>query len=482
MIALADLAKKLTVQYNIETIIRPIDVQISEAIMNFQENAVNITERVYEACGEVKPNNGYPATSSNLQPMRTPVHNGLGKREAIAPKSSALVGSLSYRQHLSQSPSSNGGRQSQPAGLRHGDGVQSMVAPTSGVYGEHGAVSSPRVFSPASLSANHMITDHQRPRSNGIHGQSSGPISQFDSYDAMSGSQQVPSNRKSPVIIGEIRDYLLSTKNFWASLPNSVCNMTLGANSSSSNNLRRNSQQCFQETLEVYDMNSDLRYRQEIQNQIQRLDSMNSKISDALQGVEIDWSKVSDISGAPIVPLDPQHPSAKPQPMPRPSPSIPSLMEPQPGRQDTEPLSEDDETDTNEEDPDDPGSGRDPDDPEDPDYPPSPDDFDNDPTEEDPLGPEDDSPSTTQSTDTAIDPSPIPNSGESNDIVQTPSSDLITFPREQPKSGSIPSGSLVVIDEMSLLLVSIIYCACSVVIQNQFRPARLGQAGGYISQ
>lgn len=51
MYGLSELAVKLSTSNNIENIIEPLDVQISEAIMNFQENAHNITQRVYTICG-----------------------------------------------------------------------------------------------------------------------------------------------------------------------------------------------------------------------------------------------------------------------------------------------------------------------------------------------------------------------------------------------------------------------------------------------
>lgn len=39
-------AQRLEGPFNIETVVDPIDVKISEAIMNFQENSQEVTERV----------------------------------------------------------------------------------------------------------------------------------------------------------------------------------------------------------------------------------------------------------------------------------------------------------------------------------------------------------------------------------------------------------------------------------------------------
>jgi hypothetical protein len=39
-------AERLEGPFNIETVVDPIDVKISEAIMNFQEDSTTVTERV----------------------------------------------------------------------------------------------------------------------------------------------------------------------------------------------------------------------------------------------------------------------------------------------------------------------------------------------------------------------------------------------------------------------------------------------------
>ena len=44
--ALKMVAMRLEGSFNIETVVDPIDVTISEAIMNFQEDATTVTERV----------------------------------------------------------------------------------------------------------------------------------------------------------------------------------------------------------------------------------------------------------------------------------------------------------------------------------------------------------------------------------------------------------------------------------------------------
>lgn len=45
-------ADRLLSSFNIEMVVEPIDLKISEAIMNFQENSVDISQRVFLGCGK----------------------------------------------------------------------------------------------------------------------------------------------------------------------------------------------------------------------------------------------------------------------------------------------------------------------------------------------------------------------------------------------------------------------------------------------
>ncbi|KAG5283366.1 hypothetical protein AALO_G00041290 [Alosa alosa] len=47
--------ERLEGPFNIESVMEPIDVKISEAIMNMQDNSVEITHRVFQGCGQPKP-------------------------------------------------------------------------------------------------------------------------------------------------------------------------------------------------------------------------------------------------------------------------------------------------------------------------------------------------------------------------------------------------------------------------------------------
>jgi len=239
---------KLSTSYNIETIIAPLDVQISEAIMNFQENASNISQHVFQVCGRA-----VSASELHQLPLGRPAIR-LGKRAADLNPSTASI--------------SNHNRQySAPIVTPH--------HPTAGLTlsGHLRAAAAKEGLVPrASLLPDDLAQIGQ----------------------------------KSPMLIDEIKAYMLSTKNFWPSLPNAVCtsNYTLGSNATNSAISARRQQvnsNCFQEPFGLSDINSDLRYRVEIHQLVLKLDFVRSRIDDALAGVEIDWSSNLDQARQTIV-------------------------------------------------------------------------------------------------------------------------------------------------------------------------------------
>ncbi|ELK11045.1 Glypican-6 [Pteropus alecto] len=48
-------AERLEGPFNIELVMDPIDVKISEAIMNMQENSMQVSAKVFQGCGQPKP-------------------------------------------------------------------------------------------------------------------------------------------------------------------------------------------------------------------------------------------------------------------------------------------------------------------------------------------------------------------------------------------------------------------------------------------
>uniref|UniRef100_A0A8D0DRY3 Glypican 6 n=1 Tax=Salvator merianae TaxID=96440 RepID=A0A8D0DRY3_SALMN len=57
-------ADRLEGPFNIESVMDPIDVKISEAIMNMQENSMHVTSKVFQGCGQPKPAPGIRSSRS----------------------------------------------------------------------------------------------------------------------------------------------------------------------------------------------------------------------------------------------------------------------------------------------------------------------------------------------------------------------------------------------------------------------------------
>nr|XP_015207228.1 PREDICTED: glypican-4-like [Lepisosteus oculatus] len=53
--AMLSLADRLEGPFNFESVMDPIDVKISEAIMNMQENSVQVSQKVFQGCGQPRP-------------------------------------------------------------------------------------------------------------------------------------------------------------------------------------------------------------------------------------------------------------------------------------------------------------------------------------------------------------------------------------------------------------------------------------------
>uniref|UniRef100_G1T8I9 Glypican 4 n=1 Tax=Oryctolagus cuniculus TaxID=9986 RepID=G1T8I9_RABIT len=53
--AMLMVAERLEGPFNIESVMDPIDVKISDAIMNMQENSVQVSQKVFQGCGQPKP-------------------------------------------------------------------------------------------------------------------------------------------------------------------------------------------------------------------------------------------------------------------------------------------------------------------------------------------------------------------------------------------------------------------------------------------
>ncbi|TMS17404.1 glypican-4 [Larimichthys crocea] len=62
--AMLGLAERLEGPFNFESVIDPIDVKISDAIMNMQENSMQVSQKVFQGCGQPKPSMAFRSTRS----------------------------------------------------------------------------------------------------------------------------------------------------------------------------------------------------------------------------------------------------------------------------------------------------------------------------------------------------------------------------------------------------------------------------------
>ncbi|KAK9517717.1 hypothetical protein VZT92_023063 [Zoarces viviparus] len=62
--AMLSLADRLEGPFNFESVMEPIDVKLSDAIMNMQENSMQVSQKVFQGCGQPKPNPAFRSTRS----------------------------------------------------------------------------------------------------------------------------------------------------------------------------------------------------------------------------------------------------------------------------------------------------------------------------------------------------------------------------------------------------------------------------------
>ncbi|XP_037636833.1 glypican-4 isoform X1 [Sebastes umbrosus] len=62
--AMLSLADRLEGPFNFESVMDPIDVKISDAIMNMQENSMQVSQKVFQGCGQPKPSMAFRSKRS----------------------------------------------------------------------------------------------------------------------------------------------------------------------------------------------------------------------------------------------------------------------------------------------------------------------------------------------------------------------------------------------------------------------------------
>lgn len=260
--ALGDLGSKLSINYNIDTVVTPLDVQISEAIMNFQENGQNITQFIYLKCGPADFQNN----ERNSLRAKDSLTNRLGKRAVptmnnLIKNSVAINGAI----HSTPSPSVAPNVINRNNNLRYSSSNNQPVLKTI----QH------QNLQPSSLSSHHSRHIDKVPFA----------------VDPFAHDNRDPIGKKSPptLVEEEVKNYMLSTKSFWSNMPNLICtsNHTLG-----SATRRQPLGNCFSEQFGPLDINSDVGYRVELNKLVNRLESMRKIIIDAFNGNEIDWDSI----------------------------------------------------------------------------------------------------------------------------------------------------------------------------------------------
>lgn len=302
--AFDELAAMLEKRYNFEAIISTLDVKISEAIMNFQENAENITRQVYAVCGD-QPRPMADQSNVALEPRALSPRaygggvsssNRIRKRRATT----IAVGGISRLANPASrdsSPPSFSGSSVHPSALR---------PPMPRAY-------DPSTFNmrPKYLKNSDVLLPQRLPGHDDL--ASANPLMVF-------GDSLPKKSFPSSLLIGDIRGFMSKTKNFWSSLPNAVCvgtnhtsygpiRVIQQATSQTIANLNNNdysitslnkrplpgqrqpvvNQNCYQESLAHIDISYDHRHRFEISQAVISLSDIRSKIVQALQGQEIEW-------------------------------------------------------------------------------------------------------------------------------------------------------------------------------------------------
>ncbi|XP_061757662.1 glypican-4 isoform X2 [Nerophis ophidion] len=70
--AMLSLAERLEGPFNFESVMDPIDVKISDAIMNMQENSMQVSQKVFHGCGQPKPSMAFRSKRSVKETGFTP--------------------------------------------------------------------------------------------------------------------------------------------------------------------------------------------------------------------------------------------------------------------------------------------------------------------------------------------------------------------------------------------------------------------------
>ena len=106
--AMLNLIGRLETSFNIESVVDPIDIKISEAIMNFQENGIEVSHKLFDQCG--KPKIGKRDVSYQHQNYAGSRSNSRGSGGSSSSGSRSFpIDSTRYNRAPSASPQSSPG-------------------------------------------------------------------------------------------------------------------------------------------------------------------------------------------------------------------------------------------------------------------------------------------------------------------------------------------------------------------------------------
>lgn len=206
--SLVRLANRLRTSLNIESVVDPIDVRISEAIMNFQDNGDKIRQEVFQACGQ-------PQTSHFL---------GLGYHGQLG-GTSAQSGQRSTQPRIVSNPLPRYKRDYGSPVLQMRTRSNNRNRASNSPSSQPSVTTTPtiRPLNPSMLPS--INNNHNAPSTGTITPKNSQQsiILQSSLVSSFSTTNTNNDEQKILGLIVEIRQQMNKTIGFWNRLPNNIC-------------------------------------------------------------------------------------------------------------------------------------------------------------------------------------------------------------------------------------------------------------------
>uniref|UniRef100_A0A182JSI7 Glypican n=1 Tax=Anopheles christyi TaxID=43041 RepID=A0A182JSI7_9DIPT len=242
------ISERLLGPFNIVMVVQPIDIKISEAIMNFQENGKDISDRIFQGCGQPALGrmrravndqavasfamNGYesqPRLITTLEQQQLPLVEGIGRQRAIALAAEEL--SESDAQFTFE-----GEEQDEDTTAGGSDKRISKRSATGTNAGGGDSTSRELKYEPLQFSDGDVqFTNSNGPPVSGASGNSNGSGGSAGGRTnrrkhkggRKQTSEQDEQDNHEPMIdrmVKDIRQKVSNSKRFWAQLPYMLCN------------------------------------------------------------------------------------------------------------------------------------------------------------------------------------------------------------------------------------------------------------------